>query len=96
MSDSRTYSFVVPEAPDPEDRVLAKLYRDIRVPVDRLAYTDDFEHLFAQFRRLLDKPDTNEARREALNRLYTMRKRGQLPRTREPDHEVRPDSREAI
>ena len=64
--------FSLPQA----DRDLADLYGEVAVPVDRLAYTPDFDRLYERYRDM----GHPMSRTDVFRRLLMLRKAGLLPR----------------
>jgi hypothetical protein len=63
-----------PDLGEADDRLIAQ-YIKIGVAVDRLAYTDEFEQLFAA----IVKQGEKRTRAEVFRRLLNLRKAGLLP-----------------
>ena len=66
--------FELPPLTDEEQRIV-DAYERIGVPVDKLAYTPDFDRLI----QMLGKPDTADEKYLVFQRLLSLRKRSRLP-----------------
>lgn len=65
----------VPPLPH-EDQELVKLYMEFGIPVDRLAFSEEFKRMVNMLRERGDqRPES-----EIFNRLLNLRKAGRLPR----------------
>jgi len=60
----------------PEDLRLVLFYQDTGLPVDFLAYTPEFETLFAK----LQQSGDTRSKADVFRRLLNLRKAGRLPR----------------
>ena len=67
--------FEVPPLTDEEQR-LVDAYEKIGVPVDKLAYSADFDRII----EMLGKPSTLNEKYLVFQRLLSLRKRSRLPR----------------
>ena len=66
--------FELPPLTDEEQRLIAA-YERLGVPVDKLAYTAEFDRLI----QMLGKPDTLDEKYLVFQRLLSLRKRSRLP-----------------
>lgn len=72
--------FATDERSESSDALLMKLYVEAGLPLDYLAYTEDFESLFENFSNT--HPGWN--RRDVFRRILSLRKQGKLPRLVRP------------
>jgi hypothetical protein len=67
--------FELPPLTDEEQRLI-DAYEKIGVPLDKLAYTPEFDRLI----QMLGKPNTLDEKYLVFQRLLSLRKRSRLPR----------------
>lgn len=85
-NDDATNPFSVDEQTEVRDSLLMKLYVETGLPLDYLAYTQEFEDLFSKF--VTSNPTWT--RKDVFRRILSLRKQGKLPRLARP---FAPDSK---
>jgi len=63
-----------------DDRRLIDAYAHVGLPVDDLAYTEDFDELVALVHGIKEQEVPLDLKHRAFRRLLNLRKRGRLPR----------------
>ena len=76
MSKKVRKSFFSNALPDAIDSKLKELYLHAGIPLDQLAYTEEFEELYSKITEL----DDSLTRTWVYRRMLGLRKRGMLPR----------------